>query len=82
MQLEAGSYRGCDLSDVPTDYLEWAVVHLRLSGEQWDGVMAEQSRRINKQRVEAETPLQTFLERPLQAFNKIVARVRLAVKGG
>ncbi len=81
MQMEAGKYRGCELSEVPTDYLEWAAVHLCLNPEQWDGVMAERSRRINSQRLEAETPMQKRLERPLQAFNKIAARLRLAVKG-
>lgn len=81
MQIDVGKYRGRDLSEVPTHYLEWATVHLAMSDRMWDAVMAEHARRTDAARVEAETPLQKTLERPLHAFNKIVARVRLAVTG-
>jgi hypothetical protein len=81
MNIDAGKYRGRDLSDLPLDYLEWASVHLRLSPAMWDAVMAEQSRRMNAERVAAETPLEKALERPLHFFNKLVARLRLAGKG-
>lgn len=80
MQMDVGKYRGRELSEVPTDYLEAAPAHLRLSAEMWDAVMAERCRRANAERVQSETPLQQFLERPLRVFNRIVARVRLAWK--
>lgn len=81
MKMDVGKYRGRELSDVPTEYLGWAATHLRLSAEMWDGLMAEQSRRLSAERVAAETPLQKAVERPLRLFNKITARVRLARKG-
>jgi len=77
MKIDVGRYRGRELAELPTDYLEWASVHLRLSAPMWDAMMAEHARRANTVRVEAETPLQKFLERPIQAFNKLVVRVRL-----
>ena len=81
MQMDAGKYRGCELSDLPTDYLDWALIHLRLNGPMWDAVMAEQSRRRNAERVAAESSMQRALERPLRLYNKAIARVKLAVTG-
>lgn len=81
MKMTAGKYKGCELSDVPTDYLAWASSHMPLSAEAWDNVMAEQSRRLNAERVAAETLAQILLERPVKAFNKIAARIHLAATG-
>lgn len=79
--MPLGKYRGADLHDVPTDYLEWAASHMPLDAHNWDAVMAERCRRVNRQRVAEETSLQRLLERPFHAFNKIVARVHLALTG-
>ena len=81
MQIDVGKYRGHDLSEVPTDYLEWATVHLALSDRMWDAVMAEHARRTNAERVEAQTPSQKFLARPVRAINRLMARIRLHVLG-
>lgn len=81
MLMEMGKYRGCALSEVPTEYLEWASVHLPLSARTWAAVMAEQSRRANAERVSEETPAQTFLERPRRFVNRLVAQFRLATRG-
>jgi len=46
MKLDVGKYRGQDLADVPTDYLEWAVGHLRMSDAMERAVVAEYARRF------------------------------------
>lgn len=41
MQLDAEKYRGCELSEVPTEYLEWASIHLPLSSRMGDVVIVD-----------------------------------------
>ena len=81
MKMDVGKYRGRALSEVPTEYLEWASVQLPLSAPMWDAVMAEQSRRANAERVQEATPAQTLWERPRRYVNRLVARFRLATRG-
>lgn len=74
MQLETGKYHGTEISEVPTDYLEWATSHLAMSDEMQLAVVAEIARRANAARVEGETPLQHLKERVSEAVTKFAAR--------
>ena len=73
MKLDVGKYSGQDLADVPTDYLEWAVGHLRMSDSMGNAVVAEYARRANEERVSAETPAQRVWERVQKTVTKFTA---------
>lgn len=81
MRLEYGKHRGKDLADVSTEYLKWATVHLPLDAKGWDGVMAEYGRRLNKERVDAESPARKILDKIEHPINKIIARVMMRIRG-
>ncbi len=73
MKMDVGKYIGQDVSEVPTEYLEWAMGHLALSDAMEGAVMAEYARRTNEERVQAETPGQRVWERVSQAVTKFAA---------
>ena len=74
MKMAMGKYIGCDLMEIPTSYLEWAVGHLAVSDDMERAVVAEIARRSNASRVEAETPAQRLKERVGQSLTKFAAK--------
>ncbi len=81
MKIDMGKYRGTELSEVPTDYLEWALVHLALSDELRCAAQAEYSERINEVRVDKETPAERAMQRAVRPVNRVVAHVHERVTG-
>ena len=77
MKLDVGKYSGRELVDVPTDYLEWAVGHLRLSDAMEGAVVAEYARRTNEERVTTETPARRAWDRVQRTVIKFTANHRL-----
>ncbi len=74
MKLDTGKYHGTELSEVPTDYLEWAVGHLAMDDATELAVVAEIARRANEARVAAETPADRLKERIGEAVTKFAAK--------
>jgi len=81
MKMDMGKYRGCELSEMPTDYLEWALVHLSLSEEMRRAVQADFSRRINEVRISEETPAARVLHKAARPVNRVVARIHEHLAG-
>jgi tRNA(Ser,Leu) C12 N-acetylase TAN1 len=74
MKLSSGQYHGTELSEVPTEYLEWAIGHLSMDEEMEQAVVAEVARRAQEARVEAETPLDHLKERVSETITKFAAK--------
>lgn len=75
MKMDAGKYRGKELSELQTAYLEWGLGHLALGAETALGVQAELARRRNSARVEAQTPAARTLGRVGRPINRLTARL-------
>lgn len=75
MKMDMGKYRGSELSELPTDYLEWALVHLSLSDELRCAAQADYSRRVHEARLKGETRAERVLHRAARPVNRIAARV-------
>lgn len=76
MTIDVGKYRGRELSELPTDYLEWAITHLSLTDNMRRGVQAEYSHRVSAARVAAETPAERILEKIARPVNRVIARLQ------
>jgi hypothetical protein len=62
------------LSEIPTEYLEWALGHLGLSEAMVGAVTAEIARRSGEARVESETPFEHLKEHISETLNKFAAK--------
>lgn len=74
MRLDIGRYRGTALTEIPTEYLEWAVGHVAMSDEMERAVVAEYARRANAKRVAAWTPARHLWSRVSGALTRFAAR--------
>lgn len=74
MKLLSGKYHNTEIEEIPTDYLEWALVHMTLDDQTQQAIQVEISRRQNEQRVKDETKLDRIKERVSETVTKFAAK--------
>jgi hypothetical protein len=81
MKMDMGKYRGRELTEIPTEYFEWANIHLPMTDEMRSAVQAEHSRRLNEERIASEGAASLLLDKITHPVNRVTARAHEGLMG-